>query len=241
MSKYWPKNRTWTKTNVKTGEKESKPYRQRYNVEQREGESEMQYYTRLAKVADQRLVRIEQLAKNDPYFKHAQGFAYARAMDDLKIFGGGKRFNVSPVKDSAGNVDRRLFKEKIMAMRYFLESPTSTKGGIIQTYQRRADTLNELYGTEFTWKDLAELFGKGKVDKIRGTDGYGSDTVLYALGTVRKANKKLIGAVNENLNMTLSGPEKEVALAMLRKTSLPGIKDLTKDQRAKIRKKLKNA
>ena len=239
MARNWSTKRTWSKKNAKTGQVESKPYKQRYNVEQRPGETEMQYYTRLAKAADQRLVRIEQLAGSNPDFKHARNFAYARAMDDLEIFGGGKRFNTAPVKDELGNVDRRLFKEKIMAMRYFLESPTSTKGGIIQTYQRRADTLNETYGTNFSWKDLAEYFGKGKADKLN-KEGYGSATALYAIGHVRSMASILVKDINQNLNVTLTGPERDAALSVLRKTSLPGIKDLTKEQRAAIRKQLKS-
>ena len=233
MARYWSKNRTWTKTNAATGEKESKPYPQRYNAEQREGETELQYYRRLAKVADQRMVRLEQLSATDPYFKHALEFAYGRASSDLEIFGESNRFNTKPPED------RRLFREKIMAMRYFIESPTSTKGGIIDTYQRRADSLNEKYGTEFTWKDLAEFFGKGKADKLQN-DGYGSATALYAIGHVMTAKNKIIDGIQGNLNLNLTGPEKDAALAFLNKRSLPGIKDLTKEQKQKIRYALKN-
>lgn len=203
-----------------------------YDFEQREGESEMQYYRRLAKVADQRLVRLEQLSK-DPNFKGATKMAYARAMSDLEIFGGGRRFNVKAPED------RRLFREKIMAMRYFLESPTSTKKGIVETYQERAKTLSEKYGTNFTWKDLADYFGKGMADKI-AKDGYGSKTALRAIGTISKVKSSLVGAIRDNSNVTVTGPEKDAILSLLRKKTIPGV-ELTKDEKAEIRKIIKNA
>ena len=59
-----------------------------YDVEQRAGETELQYYRRLAKVADQRLVRLESY-KHDKYFGGVEKMAYGRAMSDLEMFGGG--------------------------------------------------------------------------------------------------------------------------------------------------------
>lgn len=203
-----------------------------YDVEQRPGESELQYYRRLAKAADQRLVRLEKLTREDPYFRGARKFAYAKAVDALEMFGGGMRFNVKPPED------RRLFKEKIMTMRYFLTAPTSTKKGIIETYQQRANTLNKRYGTNFTWKDLADYFDKGLADKMM-KDGYGSKTALYAIGTIRKTQEAIVNGVNGNTNVTTEGPVTDAALAILRKRSaIPGM-EVTEAQKKEIRKRLK--
>lgn len=45
--------------------------RYKSNIEQRAGESDLEYYTRLAKQADQRLVRLEKLA-NEPGFENVR-------------------------------------------------------------------------------------------------------------------------------------------------------------------------
>lgn len=203
-----------------------------YDVEQREGETELEYYRRLARVADSRLRAIERLS-HDPAFRGARKFAYAKALSSLEIFGKGKRFNTKPPED------RRLFKEKIMAMRYFLTSPTSTKRGIIETYQKRADTINEKYGTNFNWKDLAEYFDKGLADKMM-RDGFGSKTALYAIGMIRKTQEAIVSGVTGNTNVTTEGPITDAALAILRKRSeIPGTAVTEKDKK-EIRERLRN-
>ena len=70
-----------------------------YNVDYKPGESDLQYYKRLAKVADQRLVRLEELAglregkPGVPGYEAVTQYAYAKAMRDLELYGGG---TVSP-------------------------------------------------------------------------------------------------------------------------------------------------
>lgn len=184
----------------------------RYDIEQRAGETNLQYYKRLAKVADQRLLRLERLEKEDPeHFKHATDFAYSRAMTDISMFSKGQRFNVALPEDP------RQVKEAIMSVRYFLGAPTSTKGGIIEVYQKRAEILNERYGTNFKWSDLASYFGKGQHDKDAAV--YGSKTSLYAIGLINQ-EKKLIQGIQNNTNIEASGPEKDAAIGMLRSKSL---------------------
>ena len=203
-----------------------------YDVEQKEGETELQYYRRLAKVADQRMVRLEKLSQQ-PGFKGVKKFAYASAKDMLEFFGG-NRFNVKPPED------RRLFHEKIMTMRYFLTSPTSTKSGIIESYEKRAQTLNERYGTNFTWKDLAEYFDRGLADKMAASH-FESKTALYAIGKIQNTLDKIRKGVEDNTSVkeTGDGPVSDAALAMLRKKSpIPGTA-LTQEEKEKIRKALR--
>ena len=101
-------------------------------------------------MADERMRKLEKLSK-EPGFEGATKFAYPKSKYYLEMFG--KRH-----WESKPSEDRRIFKEQIMAMRYFMTSPTSTKGGIIEVYQKRADKLNETYGTQFTWRDMAAFF-----------------------------------------------------------------------------------
>lgn len=184
----------------------------RYDFEQRETETELQYYKRIAKAADQRLVRLEQLSKFDKkHFKGVKKFAYARAMEDISIYGKGKRFNTKSPDDP------RLLKEKIMSIRHFLASPTSTKAGIIEVYQKKADTLNKNYGTNLKWNDLANYFGNGQADKNFAQYGY--KTSLYALGLITQTDKVIKGIKN-NTNITMTGPVTEQAIKMLKKRAV---------------------
>lgn len=167
-------------------------YKQGYNLDIRPGESDLSYYRRLAKVADQRLVRLEKL-KNEPHFENVDKYAYARAMRDIESYGGGKRFNVKPPED------RREFNEKISDMIRFIQSPTSTKKGIVDVYKKRADTINQKYkdeGLNLTWQQLADMFDSGQFDKI--SSQYGSDTIFVAIGKVQKSGKQIKQALKGN-------------------------------------------
>ena len=209
-----------------------------YDVEQRAGESELQYYRRLAKVADQRLVRLESY-KHDKYFGGVEKMAYGRAMSDLEMFGGGNRFNTKPPED------RRMFREKIMSMRSFLQSPTSTKQGIIETYQKRADTINkEYFGGEkvLKWQDLENYFGKGRADK-EDRNMPGSKTALYAIGVVKKVQKdgkipKVIEGVLSKKSVKVAGPLTDAAIQMLKNQNIPDFVKMTDKQKKEVLAKL---
>lgn len=124
-----------------------------YNIEQKPGESLDAYYRRLAKVADQRLVRLEKL-KDVPGYENAWKWAYNSAQADIKKWGGGTRFNTAPPTNPMQK------KAKINDIKAFLGAKTSTKQGITNVYKKRADTFNKKYGTDFTWEDLANYYGK---------------------------------------------------------------------------------
>jgi len=214
-------------TKHKYGEK-----RRGYDVYQRPGETDMQYYRRLAKASDQRLKRLEQLSEQ-PDFKRVKKYAYSVAMNDIQSFNkGATRFNIKPPEDE------RLFKEKLAAMRHFLELPTSTKAGIIETYQKRVETFNKTYGTDFTWQDLADYFNKGYADKVAKQVG-GSKTALYAIGIIRYAENNTIEAINDNTSINVDDVNVDAAVKLL-STSLkiPGT-DYDMKKRKKAREQLK--
>ena len=164
-------------------------------------------YKKLAKRADQRLVRIEQHAEAGDIYAGMINFAYRRAMVDIRKWSGenARRFNV---KAPASTIS---LKAKIRDIKEFLESPSSSvkptkdnlrknkkgevvAGGVQLTYDKRAKTLNERYGqyldSPFTWENIQEFFESSlwkKMDK-RFAD---SKTTLRAIGTIRK-NKQQV-------------------------------------------------
>ena len=163
-------------------------------------ESDIQYYKRLAKRADDRLRALEKLDKEHlPDFENILQFAYASAMYDTHHFTGTARFsqNIPLVKDKETGEMRVNYMElnrRTNAVLRFLQSPTSTKTGTIRVYKQRAKTLNarmksELgYDPGFTWQELARFYehNKAKADN----EQYGSDTVVKALGAIRRVANK---------------------------------------------------
>lgn len=210
--------------------------RSKASIEKRAGESDLDYYTRLAKMADQRLVRLERLAGQEGY-ENVLKYAYAAAVDDIAHYGGASkklRFNTKAPED------KNLFHEKIMDMKRFISAPTSTKGGIDETYSARAKTINERYGTNFTWEDMADFFQSGDADKL--FKEYGSKTVMQAIGVLQYTEDQVTGNIRNNQNVKSGDIPKSVALDIMRnpkfqRTNLR--KSMSKDTRDAVRKELK--
>ena len=147
-----------------------------YNIEQKPGETIEHYYKRLAKVADQRLVRLEQLSEQAGY-DNAWKWAYKSAQKDIEKWGGNKRFNTAPPSD------QRQLKAKINDIKAFLGAKSSTKSGITEVYKKRAKTWNEKYGTDVSWEDLAKYYSRG-INKKLELD-MNSDVVNKAIAVIR--------------------------------------------------------
>ena len=147
-------------------------------------------YRTLAKSADQRLVRLEAY-QHDKNFKTATKWAYARAMHDISLWSGqeANRFNTAP---PASKTD---LLSKIQDIKHFLESPTSTKKGILDVYKKRADTINKKYKTNLTWKDLAQYFDSAANDKLDAK--YGSKTAIKIFAEIKKHQKEILKDIDE--------------------------------------------
>lgn len=145
-------------------------------------------YRRLAKKADQRLVRLEGY-QHDKDFKTATSWAYARAQRDIQKWGGTRRFNTKPPESTT------MLMAKMADIRSFLDSPTSTKSGISNVYQKRANTINREYGTQFTWQDLAEYHLSGMAEKMDSK--FGSKTALKTIAKAQKRKDEVIKAIKE--------------------------------------------
>lgn len=165
-----------------------------YITDQKPGETLQQYYRRLAKTADQRLVRLESY-EHDKYFKPATQWAYAKAQKDIQKWQNKGpedkrlRFNTAPPKG-----EEQLLA-KINDIKSFLESPTSTKQGIINVYKKRADTLNRKYGTQFTWQSLAKYYESGQAEAWDAK--FGSKTALKTIAQLQKQEKKVKEAIKK--------------------------------------------
>lgn len=142
----------------------------------------LRYYRRIAKVADQRLVSLESYAY-DKYFGGVLNYAYKGAMHDLQKYGEGHRFNTKPPQSV------NELRAKIKDIEKFILSETSTKTGVKRTYIQKANTVNERYGTNFTWMDLANYYMSGMADKMDRM--FGSKTAMMVIGQLQKQSKKI--------------------------------------------------
>lgn len=167
-----------------------------YNTEAKAGEDLVHYYRRLAKVADQRLVRLERLSQQKNY-GNAKQWAYARAQRDIKAWTGegSNRFNTKPPE----NVNQ--LKAKINDIKTFLESASSTKRGITEVYKKRADTINNKYGTNFSWQDMANYFRGGKAEK--DAKKFGSKTALKIIAVVQRNKDAIVQAIKKNKEINI--------------------------------------
>ena len=165
-----------------------------YSLDQKPDETLVQYYRRLAKTADQRMVRLEK-ASEQKFFHVATEWAYAKATRDiLKWIPPGDtkstklRFNTKPPEGED-------LIAKINDIKSFLSSPTSTKQGIINVYKKRADTVNKRYKTKFTWQQLAKYYESGQAELWDAK--FGSKTALRTIGVMQRNKKKIKDAITK--------------------------------------------
>ena len=168
-----------------------------------ETESLLKQYRTLAKRADQRLVRLE-AARYKKGYENVLKYAYAKAQKDIRKWTDAKRlqkktplrFNTAPPKTKTGGIDIRSLKEKIRTIERFLSSDTSTikptkeSKGIEQLYDDRTKSINEKYGTNFTWETLAKYYEDGTAEKL--SSKYGSKTALRIIAQIQKKKKDVL-------------------------------------------------
>ena len=164
-------------------------------------------YRKLAKRADQRLVRLERYAQESGYHGILQ-FAYKKAMRNIRSWSGDKanRFNTKPPSNT------NQLKAKIADIKNFLESATSTlkptkqNEGVLAVYERRAKTINEKYGTDFTWETMAKFFDSG-INKKLDTQ-LDSDTKMETIAVIQQNADQIRKKVkeNEDIHITVEDP-----------------------------------
>lgn len=172
-------------------------------------------YKRLAKRADQRLVRIEQYA-NQPNYQGMTKFAYSKAMRDIKAYSGqgAKRFNTAPPKNP------KQLQAKINDIKAFLEAPSSTKKGVTNIYKQRVATFNQHYGTNFTWQEYGAFFESSEWDKIKSEFRY-ADTLVKAVASIKRAgadlNPEMIKSASKNMILDKDEVVDEIAKKLIKK------------------------
>lgn len=121
-------------------------------------------YRKLAKRADQRLVRLEGY-RHDKGFEGILSYAYSAAQKAIRSWSGpkAKRFNTEPPKSLIN------LQKKIADIKRFLEAPTSTKKGVMEVYKKRTDTLNKtFFGDDkkayLKWNEWANFWDRVDAD-----------------------------------------------------------------------------
>ena len=168
---------------------------------------------KLAKRANQRLVRLERYSQRSGY-SNIKKYAYEKAQEYiLDTFGVGKsgkpRFKehvkMIDLQDSKGNKlpENELFKKNVMiqrqrvkAMEEFLGSQSSTLGqarsgpktmGIKKIYEKRAQTITDkflkAYGLEMSENDLKRFFDSKKQAKLEKIVG---STQMFVIAAIMK-------------------------------------------------------
>lgn len=143
------------------------------------------FYRRIVDTANHRLLEIERMSGKKGYEEIKQ-FAYKKAMYDIHtLFGEDrKRFRAAGLP-----TDIREIPKYINSVLRFLEMPTSTKIGIQNIYQKRANTINDRYGTNISWGTVANLYQSSLYKKLDSK--YGSKTAVKVIAQYQK-NKKAI-------------------------------------------------
>lgn len=150
-------------------------------------------FKKIAKRADQRLVRLEQTGKQE-------GTAYRSAMRKISAFTpGGKRFNVKPPKTIRG------LRSKMSAVREFLAAESSTVTGQKNISKRIRNTIKDRYGLDIKNDDqLRAVFEGGLWSKLN--EMFGSDTAVKLIASVQKKNGNIKAAIEEQMEKHYTSP-----------------------------------
>lgn len=164
-------------------------------------------YRKLAKRADQRLVRLEKYGEKR---KSVLDWAYKKAAYEAVLYGSNKekpRFNIKPPQSE------KQLRRKIAAMQNFLyDMPTSTIAGIKEIDKKRLATLNKKFkklDSEFEnipfsdWMALHESGAFARID-----DKFGFYTTMEALGSIERDSSKLKSMIEDAKEENISIEDK---------------------------------
>ena len=150
-------------------------------------------YKRLAKTADQRLVRLEKY-KDEPNFKNILSMSYSEAMLAIKyMFGGGTRFN-----QKLNDMNEKQLRAGINNTLLFLNSLSSTKTGYVKSMTEKSKTTNERYGTDFTWQDMGKIVMSEQFKNL--SKEFGSKTMMKTIGEVTRDKEAIVESMQEDTN-----------------------------------------
>ena len=179
-------------------------------------ERDLKEYRKLAKRADQQMVRLERLASSGkPHFKGVLQYAYAGAQRDIRANTGASgsqlRFNKALPKN-ANDLRKRMADVK-----KFLGSSTNTKTKITTLYKKRAETTNQKYDADFSWEELARYYESEESKKLDAQ--YGSKTLIRALGAIKRIGndkEQIANAIEGNIKLAKDDVVDEMARNLLK-------------------------
>ena len=157
------------------------------------------FYKKIAKAADNRLRRLEELSR-DPKYKEVTEWSYKVAQKDIRdMFGSdARRFN----RKLPANLNT-VYKD-INRVLNFLNAPTSTKKQIDEIFVKRANTIREKYGVDMSWSKTATVFDTVLWKKTGARKA--SATALKAIGVIQKNKAQIKRALKENKPISIILP-----------------------------------
>lgn len=132
--------------------------------------------------ANMKLLNLEQLAAREPGFEDVLGFAYRNALHDIQSIRGKeyKRFNMPKNIHQLEKTERALEK--------FLNAPTSSKKSILDLYEKNAASLNERFGSKFSWEKMASFLRAAEFEEMK--EKFDSTTAMIAMKQIYKHRRK---------------------------------------------------
>ena len=195
------------------------------------------FYRKIVDTANHRLLEIERFSER-PEYEEVKKFAYKLAMYDITGAYGedAKRFKASDFKVD----DLKHSKKNINMVLRFLEMPTSTKVGVYNIYQKRADKINKEYGTNVNWETIANLFQSKLYTKLNEKLN-ASKTAVKVIG-VLQANKKELKQYFKELDQAKKNGQKHpdvISIQVSDKELSKRVNDALKEYGTDIKKLIK--
>ena len=184
---------------------------------------------KLAKRANQRMVRIERLSESADVYSEVKDFSYAVAQRNIRALyaktGDRLRFTESPKLETEISDGTRYLEgdalyranvlslqQKIKAMETFLASKTSTKTGVDIVLDKRTNTINtaekfgglEKLGLSYSKDDLKRFFENKKQEKLQKAVGSHSMFIVSALirkSKIGSSKRELERFLKNNINL----------------------------------------
>lgn len=122
--------------------------------------------------ANMKLLNLETLSKQEG-FEGVKDYAYYNAMRDIRSIRGEefKRFNMPKNTHQLEKTKRSLEK--------FLGATTSTKKGIVGVYEKNAASLNEKFGSNYSWQQMGQFLKSAGFEDLKRE--YDSETAIIML------------------------------------------------------------
>lgn len=131
--------------------------------------------------ANMMLLNLERLAKESE-FAGIEQFSYSKAMRVIKETRGEgyKRFNMPK--------NTHQMEKVLSAVDEFLESPTSSKKGIEELYEKNANFFNEQFGSKYSWQKMGSFLKAAGFEDLKTM--YLSTKAIQIVGEMYKHRRK---------------------------------------------------